>query len=1322
MNLKRLAFPCAGAAKALGLLACAALSAGATPAYSAARGDDPPTVEARSLDDALRAARPGDVVVLPAGVFDMIEVVPNGVSLRGAGIGKTILDARARDVGLRVEGGGSATISDFTIRNARRVNLAVSHSKRITIARVRSTGSITGINLVDVANGRVENSICDENRYGIITSGCKDTTIVNCTLARDSSIGLVAPSGTNLRIFNNCVTDAATGVFLGDELPGLRLDHNLYFSLFVGKSTGQVGRKTIGDWRSASRQDARSVRESVVFRNPATGDFHPVNPLPWSLDRASTSDWGVDALDGVLAPTTDADGRPRVGRPDVGAFEVALQPPRPADGSFSVRNDAGLKSAGLFSPGERLAAVLFQDLPLPTGSYPYWLPPRDQKNRPIGPGTYEIRVVESDLQLEYLGWIGDSGAAWPASKTAPVNPIYAVFDGGGRLIVAHGWSEDGTNLRGYDAKSGEWLWSFGGQADVFGLAAGPEGENTAYFVKPSGNNGQITRINTKDGSVARPPAAGSSALPPTLLLDPWQAASGLAVLGDRLFVATSPGVLSTAEPTRGSTLRRLEVDAPSSPCADSTTGLIWLIEAGKSVVALDREGKPIARHAPAELPTALAAGGGLIAVASRTTGKVHIFDARDPKSLKPLRTVGRGDGPFGAIEPDRFRFQFDRGESPTYVNLAMGPGGMLAACERGRVLVFDGEGKPLWSTFGIFGNGTAPSWGDPTRLFDTDGAKSFRLDESASAWKAGGPSTIWRPELYLDVPRVGPLDPFLGAFDDGGKTFGLWLVAAPDQEVGLLITRLDGARWRPLALVARDPKSKRIFRRVDANEDGVLDGRDPAATEGDPTSKHPLLDGFLFARSFTFLQANGDLLTMSVGGGAWGVLWRRAGLDDKGVPIYRADGRRAIPLPKAGLISPYDGKPDPTNGLAAAELTPDGGLIGLVYLKSTPESTGLLNSCGTDVARFDDDGEVRWVRTLSDRQGLMGLSTTGPVTFAGVATTCEVIATSADGLGLGTFGFGPDIHYEGYFLDHPQALRSYRGRDGRIYLITADNFNGRQHWRRLVGEEKITTTVRTLTIDDAASKAIAAAPSAISTASKARPATPTVRIPRLDAPLAIDGDLAKWRRAGIAPQVIITPDTAGGGIDGPRDVSCLVRLAYRGDDLYAQFLTFDDVPVFHQTLERHYKQDGVEMILNGFARGFKFDATITTDAGPIVLRQRFYLKKLDKLLTTPHCPRVIKVLKDARDVPERALIESVYGVNLADSPVIVTEFKLPIDAETYAGSEAERIAMKPGQTFRLGFLINDNDAAGTDVQNYLVWPATYSNFGPLEDSAIAILE
>ncbi len=62
------------------------------------------------------------------------------------------------------------------------------------------------------------------------------------------------------------------------------------------------------------------------------------------------------------------------------------------------------------------------------------------------------------------------------------------------------------------------------------------------------------------------------------------------------------------------------------------------------------------------------------------------------------------------------------------------------------------------------------------------------------------------------------------------------------------------------------------------------------------------------------------------------------------------------------------------------------------------------------------------------------------------------------------------------------------------------------------------------------------------------------------------------------------------------------------------------------------------------------------------------------------------------------------------------------DPTTYRGSVKSLFPMKPGQTFRLGFLINDNDEPGSDIQHYLVWPATYSNFGPVEDGALAVLE
>ena len=111
-------------------------------------------------------------------------------------------------------------------------------------------------------------------------------------------------------------------------------------------------------------------------------------------------------------------------------------------------------------------------------------------------------------------------------------------------------------------------------------------------------------------------------------------------------------------------------------------------------------------------------------------------------------------------------------------------------------------------------------------------------------------------------------------------------------------------------------------------------------------------------------------------------------------------------------------------------------------------------------------------------------------------------------------------------------------------------------------------------------------------------------------------------RGRLEPQVVVTPESAAGGIDGPRDCSAVVRLAYHGDDLYAQFLVFDDVVSFHQDVDRHYKQDGVEMCLNGFLTGFKFDATVTTDAGPDGPPQSVLLTEADLVAARGHAPRV----------------------------------------------------------------------------------------------------
>jgi hypothetical protein len=123
-----------------------------------------------------------------------------------------------------------------------------------------------------------------------------------------------------------------------------------------------------------------------------------------------------------------------------------------------------------------------------------------------------------------------------------------------------------------------------------------------------------------------------------------------------------------------------------------------------------------------------------------------------------------------------------------------------------------------------------------------------------------------------------------------------------------------------------------------------------------------------------------------------------------------------------------------------------------------------------------------------------------------------------------------------------------------------------------------------------------------------------------------------------------------------------------------------------------------------------------------MVRRRFFYNNLTELTPAEHAPRVIKLLDSARDVPERALIEAAYGADMADCKVIVTEFRLPIDARTYRGSEQSLFPVQSGATFWLGFQMCDNDVPGTDVQDVIVWPASFGSFGPKEDGAVAVFE
>ncbi len=1269
-------------------------------------GDTITAAPGKALDEAISRAKSGDVISLAAGTYAGGIRLPAGVGLRGAGYRETMIVSPQGGIGVAIEGGQGAEVSDLSIRGGKTA-LMVNDATGAIVRRVRVSEATNGIRFSDVTGGRIENVIGDGNRYGVVVTRGRGVAVVNCSLAESKSLGLSLASGSGHAAFNNCVAGSSTGVFVG-TVEGIVLDHNLYFTVFVGKLRDEIGRRSLDDWKYLSGLDAHSVEIPVTYNGAGAGDYRPTGTLAWSLARAATTDWGVAKLAGFDAPDRDIEGHARAGRFDVGAYEITPTPSRPADGALAVRSDAGIKSAGIFDGQGREVAYLFHNLPLPAGEHPYWFPVRDYLGRPIPAGSYEVRSIEADHRWEYLGWVGDTGEASPSGHTASGGYSTVVFDDGGRLIAAQGWSEDATNLRCFDAATGKITWTFPGASPVGGFSLGSDG--ALYFGYQGSQGWDLLRIESATGRVLSD-ANGRMRARLDVAKDVW----GMVELDGNLFQTDTKANKVRIGPSDGSGWRTsVDIPAPSCPAADRTTHVVWVISEGKKVLALGPDGSVVAeRDFTALAPKALAAGHGRLAIATGAEGLVRVLEVPDPKAkAKSGWSVGRGDGPFGPYLPDRFLFQQAPGAPNSGVGLALGPHGELAVIDQNRLLVFDAKGTYLWGSFGVFGNGTAPSYSDPMRIYDTDGRRSLLLNDS------GDGSPIWQPGVYYDLPVSGLM---LGDFAVDGKVYAVMQAGFPVKPVtDLVVMRLDGFRFVPVSAVIHDSKKNQWFIRKDTNRDGRLDASDGGEIVKGPDGKP--FTGRLDNR-YEYLQPDGSILLSDPDKERWATLWHPS-RDADGTPVYRFEGRHKLPRAPGQVVSPYTRKVDGTGGFTSAWLDPRGGAVADLMMMSSPDGAGLMNNAGSDILGFDRAGAVRWFHLLDRDKGLEGLAAVGPVLITGVATTAEIINMDRDGLGLGSFSPPERAHYQGYFLDHPPAVRGFRGSGGRDYALIADNANGRHHWFRLDGADRIKPATAPASLATSAAATLAAIPTPPAYV-PSRHAQPLVKVARLPRPFPIDGGLAKWREARIEPQIVVTPEASSGGIDGPLDCSAVVRLAYEGKDLYAQFLVFDDVVSFHQDVNAHYKQDGVEMCLNGFMTGFKFDASITTDAGPLVLRNRFFYNKLDWIMPETQAPRSMKVLDDARDVPERELIETVYDVDMSRARVIVIEFKLPIDEVTYKDSLKELKDITPwgpGMEFWLGFLINDNDVPGTTVQNFLLWPPSYNNFAGKEEGARAVLE
>jgi hypothetical protein len=1235
---------------------------------------------------ALEKPQSGATVVIPAGTFEAGDLaVPAGVTLKGAGRGLTVLNAKGSKNGVVL--GAGARVSDLAIEHAGENGVAIVGAKDAAISRVVVRDSQSGVFVQHATAARIENCVLANNRTGLTLVAAEGCVAANLTLTDNAAIGMTISGCRGCRVFNNLVVGSQIGVSLGGSAD-LVLDHNLYLCTFTGSFgdvKGRPSRQKVGAWASLTGHDRHSLMLPVTLSET----YATTNTLDWSPALPVTAPWAAKELGGAKAPSDDIDGKPRGEWRGVGAVAITVgKPPRPADGTFEIASGAGVASAGLYTSAGDLVAYLFQNQPLPKGKYEFWLPSRTWTGLPVAAGDYELKVSEADLAFEYVAAAGNGDAvtsAAPKTKSGSrlgQDPQMVVFPTAGGLILIRSGFESHVHMQSFSTDLHTFHWALEGGGETRAAGAAIDDKDRVSLLRQA--DGSVLRIDAAKGQPAD--FVGGTLL--KILDRPWtdpkQPGSGLTFWNGK-FVSADPAG-NRLVLWDGETFDRagqIAVASPSWPSADAKTGLLWVIKEGKELVALDASGQVKATAAPVPDPSLLAVANGRLAVWSKTMRKVSVFDCSDPAKLALVHTIGTGDDGYGPITPERLW-------APT--SLALSPAGELAVADAPRLLVFDAAGKPLAQSLGMWGQQISAgqfAGDDRMHFFNLGGGYSIALDPKNRTWS---PDVRWKYSMEGDP---------MYCFAAGGKSF--CVATRTDKKPGLIVYEMTPATGMAKAVMHINGDGSI---RKDADGDGLIADDDPVT----PAVSGIKLDG-RHVRTSRF-RPDGMLVSAAP------MIVPMTGLGPDGLPVFAFDKAQLLQPTVGGgkeFLSPYDfTTKESAHTREEAVLDSRGNLIAGTNLKGSAGADLCTEHGGeTDIMGIAPDGQVRWLNPLDPKglkAGFFGLHNLLDITFAGRGAECEFETMDSDGLGTGVIGTPVAMGWSGMWLDNARQSYGFVGNDGNAHMVLGDYSAQAYHWLEVTGIERIQKHSVKVNVDAPLAAAIAAAP-----AQPVRewpvPAVATFGIPKLTAPFAMDGDPAKWR--GLKP-ILITPELAWKAI-GPENSSAVVRLAWEGTDLYVQVVKFDDKAVFFQKDPvKHYLQDGVEIAVNSYPEGFKYNLTLI-DGKPAVFRDtwrgNFGHPEYNTLLTPEVAPRSMKALADTASVAaERMLLEAATGADLSKCQALIIEAKIPKSVMSPMTRPEQEVEFASGKGFRLGIMLNDNDVPGWDALNPVVWPSTYGTF------------
>ncbi len=277
------------------LLSCLIVLCASVAACSKAPGPDQaaaPSEYQKHLQSQLISAKPGDVITIPAGTYDInrgLSLNVSGVTLRGEGMDKSILSFRNQLQGAEglLINASDFTIEDLAIEDTAGDGLKINEGRNIIIRRVRAEWT----NGPDEKNGA----------YGIYPVQTENLLLEECIAIAASDAGIYVGQSKNVVVRNNRAEFNVAGIEIENTI-----DADVYGNVVVN-NTGGILVFNMPDLPMPGHS-TRIYQNKVVSNN--TGNFGaegtPVASVPAGSGIVINSNDRVEIFDNDIADNDTA--------------------------------------------------------------------------------------------------------------------------------------------------------------------------------------------------------------------------------------------------------------------------------------------------------------------------------------------------------------------------------------------------------------------------------------------------------------------------------------------------------------------------------------------------------------------------------------------------------------------------------------------------------------------------------------------------------------------------------------------------------------------------------------------------------------------------------------------------------------------------------------------------------------------------------------------------------------------------------------------------------------------------------------------------------